>query len=88
MTQSSEYEYDDSPPYLESATTPSNDDDDDDDDDQQSDSAPSKVTHKDAREVYSKVISTNFSILCAGFNGMKNLSRRIPCIIPAFPTSD
>lgn len=65
MTQSSEYEYDDPPPYLESATTP-----DDDDDDEDSDSAPSKVTHRDAREVYSKIISTNFSILCAGFNGM------------------
>lgn len=70
MTQSSEYEYDDPPPYLESATTP-----DDDDDDQDSDTAPSKVTHRDAREVYSKIVSTNFSILCAGFNGMI-LSRR------------
>lgn len=71
MTQSSEYEYDDPPPYLESATTTP----DDDDNDQDSDTAPSKVTHRDAREVYSKIVSTNFSILCAGFNGMI-LSRR------------
>ncbi|OJI97844.1 hypothetical protein ASPVEDRAFT_49768 [Aspergillus versicolor CBS 583.65] len=72
-----EYEYDDPPPYLESATTP------DDDDDEDSDSAPSKVTHRDAREVYSKIISTNFSILCAGFNDAA-LGPLIPYIQPWF----
>ncbi|BCS21275.1 putative MFS transporter [Aspergillus puulaauensis] len=76
MTQSSEYEYDEPPPYLESATTP-------DDDDQDSDTAPSKVTHRDAREVYSKIVSTNFSILCAGFNDAA-LGPLIPYIQPWF----
>ncbi|KAL4798276.1 major facilitator superfamily domain-containing protein [Aspergillus venezuelensis] len=71
MTQT---EYDDPPPYLESATPP--------EDESESDSPP-KLTYTDAREVYGKIASTNFAILCAGFNDAA-LGPLIPYIQPWF----
>ncbi|KAL4916692.1 major facilitator superfamily domain-containing protein [Aspergillus aurantiobrunneus] len=71
MTQTSDH--DDPPPYLESATTPED----------ESDSPSSEVTYNDARDVYGKIASTNFSILCAGFNDAA-LGPLIPYIQPWF----
>ncbi|KAL4784717.1 major facilitator superfamily domain-containing protein [Aspergillus varians] len=71
MTQDSEH--DDPPPYLESAVTP----------DDSEDAPAFKLTSSDAREVYGKIVSTNFSILCAGFNDAA-LGPLIPYIQPWF----
>ncbi|KAL5336722.1 major facilitator superfamily domain-containing protein [Aspergillus crustosus] len=71
MTQQEEYE--EPPPYLENATPP----------EEESDLPASKLTYNDASEVYGKIFSTNFTILCAGFNDAA-LGPLIPYIQPWF----
>ncbi|KAL4872266.1 hypothetical protein BDV12DRAFT_183215 [Aspergillus spectabilis] len=71
MTQ--QEEHDAPPPYVENATS----------EEDESGVPASKLTYNDASEVYGKVISTNFTILCAGFNDAA-LGPLIPYIQPWF----
>ncbi|KAL2831804.1 major facilitator superfamily domain-containing protein [Aspergillus cavernicola] len=69
MTEQSEY--DDPPPsYVESAPIPE-------------EPAAAILKPKDARDVYGKIVSTNFAIFCAGFNDAA-LGVLIPYIQPFF----
>ncbi|KAL2870037.1 putative MFS transporter [Aspergillus lucknowensis] len=73
MAQQSEY--DDPPPDVESSGTPEQSDSDE--------ASPAVLASHDARDVYGKILSTNFGILCAGFND-SSLGVLIPYIQPWF----
>jgi hypothetical protein len=57
-------EHDDLPPHSEGTITP---------EDESEPDSPVEGTYNDAHEVYGKIASTNFSILCGGFNGISSL---------------
>lgn len=57
-------EHDDLSPHSEGTITPDGENEPD---------SPVEGTYNDAREVYGKIASTNFSILCGGFNGISFL---------------
>jgi hypothetical protein len=65
MTQ----EYDDPPADVERSATP----------DESSDDAPQ--FYNDAHDVYGKIFSTNFGILCAGFNGTPSFEPLQPQVL-------
>ncbi|KAL4977737.1 major facilitator superfamily domain-containing protein [Aspergillus desertorum] len=67
-------EHDDLLPHLESTATP---------EDESEPDLPVKRTYNDAQEVYGKIASTNFSILCGGFNDAA-LGPLIPYVQPWF----
>ncbi|KAL4802965.1 major facilitator superfamily domain-containing protein [Aspergillus unguis] len=75
----------DVPPHLESISPrPLDEQNSDPESEPDSDPEPaSNVTYNDAKDVYGKVASTNFAILCAGFNDAA-LGPLIPYIQPWF----